>query len=205
MPVLTSSDTDHNRLQQVRNAYEDTVMAVPHYEEDYGDTVDESLTEEFGEEIAVAVSAGYQFSPPLKHHLLQAATAARQRRTNFLSILNKEEDALDSARILLTAPEDRLRGQLEQSLADLSIDELLTVYNRICDYEQDCETVLKDRQRHRTDGHAAFTIPRSSRTDLQTYLYQSLPATYPVLADGSTLLETLQSTRHQVAVELAWR
>jgi uncharacterized membrane protein YhdT/DNA repair exonuclease SbcCD ATPase subunit len=203
MPVLSSSNTDH--LQQVREAYEDTVMAVPHYEEDYGDTVDESLVEEFGEEIAIAMESSQQFSPPLKRHFLQAANVARERRTNFLSILNQEEKALESARTTLTELEDQLHRQLEQPLADVSIDELLTRYDRLHEYERQCEAILQDRQHHRTTGHAAVTTPGSSNTDLQTYLYQPLSTTYPVLADGSALLETLQTTQHRVTTELAWR
>lgn len=203
MPVQSSSDTD--QLQQVRDAYANTVMAVPHYEEDYDDTLDESMIEEFGEEIAVAVSNGQQLSPPLKRHLLQAASAARERRTEFLSILDQEEEALNSARTTLTELEDQVTVILTQPLSDLSIDELLTLYDRLCDYEQQCEMILEERQHHRTDGHATFTRAGASHTDLQTYLYRSLPVTYPVLADGSTLLEMLQTTQHRVTTELAWR
>lgn len=42
-------------LACVRDAYRDTVMSVPHYQDDYGDTLPESLAEEFGHEIATAV------------------------------------------------------------------------------------------------------------------------------------------------------
>lgn len=203
MPVQSLSDTDH--LQQVRDAYANTIMAVPHYQEDYDDTLDESMTEEFGEKIAVAVSSGQQLSSPLKRHLLQAASAARERRTEFLEVLEQEEKALDSARTTLTELEDQITAALTQPLSDLSIDELLTLYDRLCDYERQCEMLLKDRQHHRTDGHATLARTGSSHTDLQTYLYRSLPVTYPVLADGSTLLETLQTTQHRVSTELAWR
>lgn len=205
MPVQSSSDTDH--LQQVRDAYATTVMAVPHYPEDYDDTLDESMTEEFGEEIAVAMSSGQQLFPALKRHLLQAASAARERRTEFLEVLEQEEKALNSARTTLTELEDQITAALTQPLSDLSIDELLTLYDRLCDYERQCEAVLEDRQYHQTDGHATLTRAGSSHThtDLQTYLYRSLPVTYPVLVDGSTLLEMLQRTQHRVTTELAWR
>lgn len=165
------------------------------------------MIEECGEEIAVAVSNGQQLSPPLKCHLLQAASAARERRTEFLEVLEQGEKALDSARTTLTELEDQSTAPLTQPLSNLSIDELLTHYDRLCDYERQCEAVLEDRQHHRTDGHAMLTRAGSSHThtDLQTYRYRSLPVTYPVLADGNTLLKTLQTTQHRVTTELAWR
>lgn len=203
MSVPSPSDTD--QLQQVRDAYEDTVMAVPHYEEDYDDTIDESMSEEFSQEIAVAVNSGQQFSAPLKRQLLQAASTAREWRTNFLSTLDQEQEALTTARTTLTKLEEEVTAALTQPLTDFSIDELLTLHDRLRDYEQQCEAVLKDRQRQRTDGHATLTGAGSSYTDLQTYLYRSLSVTYPVLADGSTLQERLQTTRHRMTTELAWR
>lgn len=84
------------------------------------------MIEEFGEEIAVAVSNGQQLSPPLKCHLLQAASAARERRTEFLEVLEQGEKALDSARTTLTELEDQSTAPLTQPLSNLSIDELLT-------------------------------------------------------------------------------
>lgn len=114
---------------------------------------------------------------------------------------------MGEARATLTELEDQITAALTQLLSDFSIDELLTLYDRLCDYEQQCETILEDRQYHRTDGHATLIRAGSSHThtDLQTYLYRSLPVTYPVLVDGSTLLEMLQRIQHRVTTELAWR
>lgn len=113
MPVQSSSDTNH--LQQVRDAYATTVMAVPHYEEDYDDILDESMTEEFDEEIAVAVSSGQQLSPPLKRHLLQAASAACERRTKFLKVLEQEKSSIRRERPLQSS---KTRSRLRRTSTD---------------------------------------------------------------------------------------
>ena len=56
-----------SQLKRVRNAYRETVMSVPHYQEDYGDSLPESLAEEFGPEIATAVLTTDQLTPPLRN------------------------------------------------------------------------------------------------------------------------------------------
>jgi len=46
-------------LATVRDAYVGTVMSVPHYDEEYGDSYGESLEAEFGADVAAALAQGH--------------------------------------------------------------------------------------------------------------------------------------------------
>ncbi|EMA54285.1 DUF7260 family protein, partial [Halococcus salifodinae] len=67
-------------LARVRDAYRDTVMGVPHYDEEYDDSLPESLTGEFSPEVAAAVLTSEQLTPHLRDRLIDATHRARESR-----------------------------------------------------------------------------------------------------------------------------
>jgi exonuclease VII small subunit len=192
------------QLKEVRQAYEATVMAVAHYEEEYDDTITESLAEEFGPEIATQLIAGETFTPLVKEQLMEATRQSRLEREQFLSTLESEQEALHTAQTTLEEIDTELERIIGRLPSELSLNELIEGYNRFIDAEETCETVLEERQQQRIDGHAA-TAPRADIADLYPYLYRSLPVTYPVLADTTKLLDRLQRTQRRLAKELATR
>jgi hypothetical protein len=52
-------------IQEIQQAYEDTVMDVPHYDEEYGESLYMNMAAEFGSDIATAVTEASDFTPPL--------------------------------------------------------------------------------------------------------------------------------------------
>lgn len=201
--ATTGPANDH--LERVREAYEGTVMDVPHYGEEYDDTVAESMVEELGRDVAGEVVSGRAFTPLLKRQLLGAARQSRRERESFLGTLEAERDALERARSTLEDVAERLDRETTRLPSQRSIDDLIATHGRLDDAREECEAVLEERQCQRTDGHLAVDAPRSSITDLCSYLYQSLPVTYPVLADATDLLGTISRTRRQITRELATR
>lgn len=199
----STATTDH--LQQIQQAYEDTVMNVAHYEEEYDDTVAESMSEEFGSEIAFQIVSGQSFTPPLKQQLLETARRRRRSRTKFLSTLETEQKALETAQRMLDDAAEQFNHMTTHLPSEQSLSDLITTYSWLEEAEQECNELLTDRQQQRIDGHTAVDTPRTSIPDLQTYLYHSLPVTYPVLADTADFLEKLQRTRRQITRELAAR
>nr|WP_101297993.1 hypothetical protein [Halegenticoccus soli] len=59
-------------LDRVRTAYRETVMSAPHYEDEYGDTFEESVAAEFGAETAELLRTSDRFTDALRELLVRA-------------------------------------------------------------------------------------------------------------------------------------
>ena len=64
-------------LDAVREAYEATVMSVPHYGQEYDDGYPESLRAEFSPDLAAALTDGTRFNARCKRAVLSVSAAAR--------------------------------------------------------------------------------------------------------------------------------
>ena len=74
----TNNRSSGDQLQEVQQAYRETVMTVPHYEEEYGKSLATDLGEEFTDEIAIAVTTSDQFTSQLKAALRQQVSDSHQ-------------------------------------------------------------------------------------------------------------------------------
>lgn len=203
--VAPRTATTPEGLHRVRQAYRDTVMYVDHYEEDYGDTIDESLAEEFGTDLAAQIRPDGSFSPLVKRQLATAAEQCRQERENFLSTLDDERDALEAAQGTLEDVRTDLEHATARLISDFSLDGLISIHSHLEETERRCEALLEERQRQRVDGHAEVDAPRTTVKDLQTYLYQPLAVTYPVLSETTALVARVRRVRERISKELGTR
>jgi len=203
--VVGTTTVQADRLNQVRQAYRETVMAVGHYEAEYGDTLPESLRAEFGPELADQLVSGQAFTPLVKTQLLAVAHDWRQARDEFLGTLKTEREAFEDARSTLEGVVRTMENVTARLPSEQSLSALIQGHIRLEEAEGACETLVADRQQQRTDGHTAVDAPRGSIADVHSYLYRSMSVTYPVLADTAGLLETLQRTRRQLRREVTAR
>ena len=190
------SQSDTN-LTDARTAYQETVMSVPHYVEEYDESLREHLTAEFSPEIATALTTGDQFLPPFQEQLVTESRQACESRATFVSALEDEASALRAADERLTDLGSEFSDLLAaHSLEAWSSEELLASRQQVRAGERKCEKLVADRQ---STLHGQ-RIPAVQHIDLEftTYLYQSLSVTYPVLADITNLAETLRLTRSQI-------
>ena len=195
--LLQSDLRADTQLADVRTAYRETVMSVPHYAEEYDESLREHLTAEFSPEIATALTTGDQFLPSFQEQLVTESRQACESRATFLSALEDEASALQAADERLTDLGSEFSDLLAaHSLEAWSSQELLTSRRQVCASERECEELAADRQ---STLHSQ-RIPAVQHIDLEftDYLYQSLPITYPVLADITNLAETLYVTRSQI-------
>lgn len=191
-------------LQAVRHAYEETVMAVPHYEDDYGEPYEQHLRAEFGDDVAVAVTGGSALTPPIKQALLQSAASSQEERASFLRTLSTEADSLAAATDDLAAIDRRVERIENQRRLQQSFPQLRETWTELGEFEDECRETLERRQEQvqrggngadwRADGHS-----------LCAYLYEPLPVDYPALADGALLLDRIRTTRRRVADALTRR
>jgi hypothetical protein len=101
-PVRTAFDQtplsrSESQIARVYELYEETVMGVDHYAEEYGDSLTESISEEFGAETAAALRNNDQLIPQLRDRFLEASTHAQESRRALLQGLKHEHSALSSA------------------------------------------------------------------------------------------------------------
>jgi hypothetical protein len=86
-------------------------MSVPHYEETYGESLEENFTAEFSADLAAILRRdGTPFSVVAKTRVTAAARETAARRDQFCDALSTELDSLENARSELTELLDLLDG-----------------------------------------------------------------------------------------------
>lgn len=200
--ALISTSQNQQQLQKVRDLYRETVMAVPGYEEEYGESLRENLTAEFGEEVATAVLDGEQLTPHLKDMLVNQATAAARERETLLEAIDDERDALFDALRRFETVGIPLEGRDELELSERSFEALVDYDRRSRRDEARYERILRDRQQQLQ--RKARWVRNADAAFLQTYLYRDLDVRFPVLHEGLERIKRLRE-RRRVAARLISR
>lgn len=189
-------------LEGVRRAYEETVMAVPHYEAEYDEPLPANMAVEFGDDVASAVASGGPLTPQLKSTLLERSRQAASKRLVLLEYLDEEAEVLEAAAADLERVADSVERVAREPLERAGYDELRAEWYLLDDRERECEAVLDDRQ-DAIQNRGGLTERVEDVDTLEEYLYEPLSVTYPVLADGAALLERLRAEKQRVAGGLA--
>lgn len=191
-------------LDEVRDAYRETVMGVPHYRAEYDESLPTNMGLEFGEDVADAVDDGPGLTPQLRATLVERSRTAQRQRIELLHQLGTEAEALDDAETTL----DRCRRsatRLEDAdLDDRSFDDLVAEWRLLEDRRQTAETTLTERQ-ETVQERTRETGTRPGGPSFEQYLYGPMDVTYPVLSEGTSLIERLERARSQVERALASR
>ncbi|WP_435079690.1 DUF7260 family protein [Halococcus sp. AFM35] len=188
----TSISSSESQIIRVCKLYRETIMDVDHYSEEYGDSLGESISEEFGSETAAALANTNHLTPQLRDRLLEASTRAQKSRHALLQGLKHEHSALQNADETLSELGADLDDILSaQSLQTWPDEELTTTQKNLHERERECNRLATDRQ---TTLHEQ-RVPSTHHIDLEfiEYLYRSLPVTYPVLTDITSLADTLRT------------
>ncbi|WP_198664642.1 hypothetical protein [Halorubrum sp. 48-1-W] len=196
------------RLRRVLDTYRDTVMSLPHYSEEYDETVGESIAAELGPDTTVSLASNGTLSPGLQSALVDRSRRASAARRSLADAIDAELDALADADTTLSGI-DRRRSRLNQHLdgiqqgrrADASID----VWERLGELESECEAVADDRQSTLRDPPMS---PERVADDVETgfygYLYAPMDGPdHPVLASIATLVDRIREDRDRVARRIA--
>ena len=174
-------------LAAVRDAYEGTVMSVPHYDEDYGDTYRESVVAEFGPEIGTALTESRRFQPYLKRVMIGKARSCRGDRERFLELLDVESESVADVGATLDDLGSELDGFDDGAPAAGAYGALEAEWRRLDAIEAEIDRLATERQRSIIRQRREFSIP--SAPDIPTYLYHAFDADYPLLSLCVTLRE----------------
>ncbi|MFC5278946.1 hypothetical protein ACFPM1_09290 [Halorubrum rubrum] len=196
------------RLRRVLDTYRDTVMSLPHYSEEYDESVAESLAAELGPDTTVSLASNGTLSPGLQSALVDRSRRAAAARRSLADAIDVELDALDDAGATVERI-DRRRVRLNQHLdgiphgrrADASID----VWERLADLESECDAVAGDRQSTlRNPPMSPDRVGGGVETGFYEYLYAPMEGPdHPVLASIATLVDRIREDRDRVARRIA--
>ncbi|MGB9965668.1 DUF7260 family protein [Halobacterium hubeiense] len=177
---LPGRDTTSDRIERVRDAYRDTVLSTPHYDESYGEPLVAHLGREFGAGIADAFrpDSAVSFTAPYKRTLEARTTGSIRMRRDFVDTLDAEAESIEDA-----------RGDLSTVFA--ALDTTIIPEWHCESFTDDLDAVAQRRQQtiQRRDS-----VPQFDEHSLCALLYDDEPWTYPVLT-------AVARTREAVSLE----
>lgn len=186
-------------LRTVREAYRETVMAVPHFEDEYDDTLAANMSAEFGPELGTQIATGSRLTPQLYQALLKASAGARDERETLLPAVEQERESLQSTRDALDGCERRAAALGANARRTTDRDRLDSIDDQLAAIETECEAVADARQ-DQLHGRSVAAVSGIDGTSLVRYLYGDCPVTCPALADVVACLETIHRHRKHCLV-----
>ena len=184
-------------LLAVRDAYRSTVMSVPHYEEEYNDTYVASLAAEFGPELAAALTRESVLHEHVRQSVLEQTTAAIETRDEFETVLDREQESVRAAADELHSLDESVESLGETAVEQQDFGALDAHRARLEVLECRCDKVATNRQEERAATERSMHFDGET-DDVQTYLYQELPVTYPVLAAVAAVGRRIDAVRRDV-------
>lgn len=155
------------KVEDLREAYRETVMAVPHYSDTYGESLEAHVAAELGEEVVPGFRSGQQSLTGLyKTRLLDTVNQSIAGRRVFCEHLEGELDSLVAN-----------HEKLNDLLGPLDGPKIPAGYGT--DFEEGLTEIEQDRQQ------TVQTRKRIEHVDchpLCSYLYEDVAWTYPVLS-----------------------
>lgn len=181
-------------MTEIRTAYRETVMDVPHYDSEYGDSLRDSMQAEFGEQLARHVVDGQALVPVIHEALLEASAAANDDRGDYCQLLERERDSLQSIESDLNDLEARVVDLGERITATTESSELASIDATLRSIETECTDLANERQQviHNRTTRSFSGIEASS---LVRYLYDGTGFVFPALTDISTCLDSVRHER----------
>ncbi|MCU4716490.1 DUF7260 family protein [Halapricum hydrolyticum] len=181
-------------LGEVRDAYRETVMEVPHYEIEYDESLRANLAAEFGEPLASRIVDGTVLTRQVYDAVTDACRQARDERKRALQYVERERDRLVAFEADLTAIErdvveagaaiESASGTRQLSRID---DTLATLQSRCLGLANERQTQLRESDQIHVLGSDGFGF--------YEYLYADLETPAPVLSDAGACLKTIQGHR----------
>lgn len=196
MALASGTQSSATRLHTVRTAYRETVMAVPHFEAEYDETLSQNLDGEFGAELAAQVVDGTRLTPVLQEALVAAAQRAIEERTRFLDALRTERDSLRDAQETLDEYERRAQRLSEKLGLASDSGELASVDEQLHTLEAEAEALARARQQF-IHSRSAGALAGVDETSLVRFLYDECNVAFPALADITACLETIRRHRQR--------
>lgn len=182
-------------LRELRESYRETVMAVPHYESEYGEPLERNLTVECGHSLASRIVDGEVLTPPVYDAFVEACRRARRERERTLQYVERERDSVERYGSELDAIESAVVDAGERIGSTSDTWTLSRIDGTLATLESRCSDLATERQEQIHDRSA--TDVDGIEHGLLEYLYAEMETTTPVLADVTACLETIRRDRRR--------
>ncbi|MFW6458925.1 MAG: DUF7260 family protein [Halodesulfurarchaeum sp.] len=186
--VRTVSVEKTGLTEKIRRSYESTVMAVPHYADEYDDTYRESLEAEFSPEIAQLLTSNQRFGKQQRAILLEAVDRSVRKREEFVEILQEERNSIGRHETDVRHIAGELSSLGEVIAVATSFGDYDGIRSRLQRLETTIDEIARTRQETVFDRRQNLSLPVGG-ADLPHYLYSDLPFTYPILGAAVDLEE----------------
>jgi len=191
-------------LERVREHYQATVMAVPHYEAEYAESYAESVREELGPDIGALLVGGQRFEPHHKHAIVSQTREIRELREQLLSALEAERESLTALREPVCSLAEQIDSLDAARLDTDSFSQLDAYRSRLDVVGIRCHELIERRQSETVTERRSLSLPIGG-PDIQTYVYNDLPVNYPVIATLTELIDAAATARADIEAELSCR
>lgn len=202
MPANRLTPPGAAATEAVRRAYENTVLALPFHEREYGEGYAENLRAEFGPDLAAALTVGDTFTPAVKRTLLEAITAATETRETIRESCDRELASLEAVERDLVPLAAEVRGHDVRRLEGRTFGELDGFWTRLGRIRERCDRIVAERQ-DAISTHRDVFDGGADGDEFVVYLYRNLSVTYPVCALCSEIGTCAASVRDRVETALA--
>lgn len=199
----TASGT--RRIERVRELFAETVR--PHSADDGSETLDQTIEEELGPEIATVLSPSTPggFTAEVKGAIRSTVAQRRAERCAVERALDHEEASLTAALEGIEEITDWLVAEDRTPLVDLGFEALRDRHEALAAHRSRCERISRERQEvlHGTTSHemdAGLT-----QLSLVGYLYDDLETTFPVLRTVVRLERVCRESQRAVRDHLTRR
>lgn len=182
--LVASSSSAGIDPASVRAAYRETVMAMDHYERDYGESLIENVDVEFGSTVRQLLAGDVPISPMQRGVIDSAAERALDERTQFKRALVGERDSLETVEARLGDVERRLHDVRDVPLNDPGRQSTLR------ELASTCQELAADRQRSVHQGPAPKIAGIGEKT-LTTFLYEDQDYQFPALVEITDVAERI--------------
>lgn len=187
----THTGSANTQVEQIRQAYRETIMSMSHYETEYNEPIEANMTAELGGEMATAILDGREFTQQVKSGLISQCGEARKRRKKLIILLEREQRRLDNAETELEAILSEFESEATELDPDHTFSELSNIWARLGKVENRCREFIQTHPA--AQGNSPY-----NRADFPGYVYNSLSTSHPVLSEGIGIFERITEYRRTV-------
>lgn len=170
---------DDRGVSRVREAYAETVMAVPHYRERFDEPFGAHVAGELSPELAVALGRDDRLRPYLKRSLSTAVDAAIRGRTTLLAVVADEREDLEALADRLEGIDAEREAIVGQPIDRMEFNALRLSRRRLRGLAERCDELAGARQTTIREGRR---FAPGTGDELGEYLYADCASGYPFLS-----------------------
>ena len=186
-----------NRCLEVRTAYKETVMSVSHYEDEYSDTYPLSIKEEFGTDIAIALTKSSNFTPASKSALLDSIQASINERKRLRDVVLSEKESITTAHDSLYIITRNINEISNHEFKHLDFGALDAYRAQTTVLLEKCDQIGLTRQ-DKIDKIQNKMSVDTPGLNIHEYFYQSLSTNYPILSAIGKIGERINSLEEDI-------